>query len=72
MTTLLLEREETASFTRRYAVWIAELVEEFVPQLLASYESTCGSVNRQTGGLTHPGTVRSRKCPMAEPFSLSS
>ena len=51
MTTPLLEREGGTVPARRDAVWISELVEELVPQLLRSYESTGGLNNRDADNL---------------------
>lgn len=51
MTTPLLEQDGAAPLARRDAVWMAELVDESVPQLLSSYESTGGLNNRDADNL---------------------
>ena len=51
MTTPLIDQETAVGPSSRDAVWMAELVEESVPQLLRSYESTGGLNNRDADNL---------------------
>jgi len=51
MSTPLFERDGVVAPARRNAVWMAELVEESVPQLLASYQSAGGLNNRDADNL---------------------
>jgi len=47
----MFERDGVAAPARRNAIWMAELVEESVPQLLASYQSAGGLNNRDADNL---------------------
>lgn len=51
MSTPLFERDGTVAPAPRNAVWMAELVDESVPQLLSSYQSAGGLNHRDANNL---------------------